>query len=190
MNWGDVYSTAYVRRLEAGVKRHLSLPHKFECIWFTNFKLPREGCWPKLELFRLIDGPTLYLDLDTVIVGSLDWVREHCEKPVSMAPVSGRYEGQHVRHAAVMTFSGESVADFYDDLTPQDMRTYQNDEHYIPVKAGDRLGALPEGKVVSWRWACRGKSGPPEGASIVSVHGDPKPHQIKNDPTISRHWIE
>lgn len=71
----------YVRILREGVAAHLRLPHRFVCL--SDVAVPCDhihlrsmwpGAWAKLELFRhdLFDGPVLYLDLDTVVLGELD----------------------------------------------------------------------------------------------------------------------
>lgn len=78
---GGDYNAEYVRKLRDGVKRHLTVSHRFVCL--SDVEVPCEriplkhgwrGWWSKLEVFRpdVITGPTLYLDLDTVITGNLD----------------------------------------------------------------------------------------------------------------------
>jgi hypothetical protein len=75
---GGAYGPEYVERLAAGVRRYSGWPfvalsdQALECR-----TIPLEHAWPgwwsKIELFRpgLFEGPVLYLDLDTVITGSL-----------------------------------------------------------------------------------------------------------------------
>jgi hypothetical protein len=80
---GGDYNAEYVRKLRDGVALHLTIPHRFVCL--SDVPVPCEriplrhgwpGWWSKLEIFRpdVITGPTLYLDLDTIIVGNLDAV--------------------------------------------------------------------------------------------------------------------
>jgi hypothetical protein len=79
------YDATWAKKLQNGVSRNLSIPHRFVCLsdvevpceripleQDSNFKGP--GWWAKLQLFRpgLFDGPVLYFDLDTVITGNLD----------------------------------------------------------------------------------------------------------------------
>lgn len=93
MKWGSMYGPEYVNNLRAGVARHLRRPHRFVC--FTDDAsglsadvevqpLPSLGLpngqqdlrWRKLAVFGPqlgdLQGTTLFLDLDLVIVGSLD----------------------------------------------------------------------------------------------------------------------
>ena len=93
MKWGDLYGAEYVNRLYEGVRRHLSLPHRFVCLTddasglqpgIEHFPLPEldipEGeldlRWRKLTVFASplydLTGTALFLDLDVVITGSLD----------------------------------------------------------------------------------------------------------------------
>lgn len=98
MKWGTLYGPEYVNRLFAGVQRQLKQKHRFVC--FTEdargldprievLPLLQTGApevegdtrWRKVAVFaeKLVDlaGPTLFLDLDLVVVGSLDAFFEH-----------------------------------------------------------------------------------------------------------------
>ncbi len=82
--WGSregPFFAKYVRILRDAVAANLRLPHRFVCL--SDVAVPCEridlrqfwpGAWAKIELFRpgLFDGPVLYLDLDTVVLGALD----------------------------------------------------------------------------------------------------------------------
>ena len=94
INWGTKFGPPYVNRLYAMVARNLTSPFSFTC--FTDrtegirpevrceplppldVEMPTgtKGIWPKARLWgaRLGDltGPVLFLDLDLVVVGSLD----------------------------------------------------------------------------------------------------------------------
>ena len=93
MKWGKLYGPDYVNRLARGVARHLTYPHRFVC--FTDdatgfdpgievraipvLHLPDgkvDTRWRKLGLFSApladLTGIVLFLDLDLVILDSLD----------------------------------------------------------------------------------------------------------------------
>jgi hypothetical protein len=93
MKWGRLYGPEYVNHLRAGVKRHLARPHRFVCFTddgtglaadvevrpIPDLGLPagqKDLRWRKLGVFneRLADltGTTLFLDLDLVVMQSLD----------------------------------------------------------------------------------------------------------------------
>ena len=93
MKWGDKFSASYVNKLYAMVERNLSIPFRFVC--FTDDPqdirseveiqslpeidlpddIPERG-WRKLcvfaENFGGLSGTTLFLDLDVLIVDSID----------------------------------------------------------------------------------------------------------------------
>ena len=80
---GDKYPDEYVTRLRNMVARNLSTPHDFVC--FTDKPVNGVDCvpppctypgwWGKVGFFKEalpIKGPMFYLDLDMLVVGSLD----------------------------------------------------------------------------------------------------------------------
>ena len=74
------YTYAHVERLQQVVAKHLTAPYRFVCLSDVAgaFTIPLlhtwPGWWSKIELFRpgLFDGPVLYIDLDSDIVGNID----------------------------------------------------------------------------------------------------------------------
>ncbi|WP_299650241.1 hypothetical protein [uncultured Tateyamaria sp.] len=93
MKWGTLYGPEYVNRLAAGVAKHLKRPYRFIC--FTDdstgladgiealplpeMRLPgghEDTRWRKLGLFAKdlsgLSGTALFLDLDLIVVASLD----------------------------------------------------------------------------------------------------------------------
>ncbi|CAN0312267.1 unnamed protein product [Pylaiella littoralis] len=90
VRWGRKYGPEYVERLAAGVRRHLRRDHLFVCYtddvealrWTAGIEARPlgtgceewRGWWHKAFLFSReagLAGRVLYLDLDTVVVGSL-----------------------------------------------------------------------------------------------------------------------
>lgn len=79
-----IYTAEWVNKLHSSIKKHCNLPYKFSCLTDSDEVIPGKialqkdlrGWWSKLELFTkgLFTGPTLYLDLDTVISGSIDTI--------------------------------------------------------------------------------------------------------------------
>ncbi|MFO1141214.1 MAG: glycosyl transferase [Amaricoccus sp.] len=94
ISWGTKYGAPYVNRLYAMVARNITPPFSFTC--FTDsaegfrpevraeplppldVKMPTgtKGIWPKARLWSAtladLTGPVLFMDLDLVVVGSLD----------------------------------------------------------------------------------------------------------------------
>ncbi len=94
MKWGDLYSTDYVNLLYRAVCDHLDKPFRFVCltekpegllpeiehIMYPDLDLEpkryKSGIWPKLgvlsDSISDLKGRCLFIDLDSVIVGSLE----------------------------------------------------------------------------------------------------------------------
>jgi hypothetical protein len=79
------YDATWVEKLQRGVARNLSVPHRFVCLSDCDVPCERialehsgKGFWAKIQLFRpgQFHDPVLYLDLDTVICNSLDPIVE------------------------------------------------------------------------------------------------------------------
>lgn len=75
------YNASWVDKLQNSVSRNLTIPHKFICLSDCDVSCERipldatgDGFWAKMQLFKpgLFNGPILYVDLDTVICGSMD----------------------------------------------------------------------------------------------------------------------
>ncbi|TCN33948.1 glycosyl transferase [Sinorhizobium americanum] len=94
ISWGTKYGAPFINRLYAMVARNITPPFTFTCFTDNRDKLRPEilcedlppldvempkntkGIWPKARLWGpklgSLQGPVLFLDLDVVIVGSLD----------------------------------------------------------------------------------------------------------------------
>ena len=98
MRWGDRYGADYVNRLFAMAARHLSAPHRFVCLTDNTAGIrsevecrplpaieladaPPHSGWRKLSCLSPelddLGGPVLFLDLDLVIVASIDCLFAH-----------------------------------------------------------------------------------------------------------------
>jgi hypothetical protein len=88
LKFGTLYGPEYVNKLYNGVKRNTTIPFKFHCFTENStdinpnivihdlpHNLPGHGWWQKLYMFSKdveLDGRVFFLDLDTLITGSLD----------------------------------------------------------------------------------------------------------------------
>lgn len=80
---GDKFSADYVYNLKSAVERNTTVEHKFVCLTDKPLSgidtIPLKpgfaGWWNKMQLFdgRLM-GRIVYLDLDTLIIGNIDWL--------------------------------------------------------------------------------------------------------------------
>lgn len=173
---GGCYTPEYVERLKAGVDAHLT-GHRFVCL--SDVDVPCEriqltedlpGWWSKLELFRLT-GPTLYLDLDTVITGDLSEIAAYPHRFTMLSdflkperPASG-----------VMAWSGDWSC-LLDEYEPGRSYPGHGDQGYIGWKLGqvERFQDLFPGQVVSRKVVSTRNAN----ERIVCFHGLPRPADV------------
>jgi hypothetical protein len=221
MKWGKLYGPEYVNFLRAGVGRHLQRPFRFVC--FTDnaqglrddvqvFPLPELGLpkgerdlrWRKLAVFRRelqdLQGLTLFLDLDQVIVGPLDDFFElpgrfliirdddlFRTKPLrKLNPARDRFL-HSVGNSSVFRFEIGAHADILDTYLADPAAAtaaYENEQEFLSgrLAAHGELAYWPKGWCVSFKNDCvpRGTRSyladptVPEGARIVVFAGTPK----------------
>jgi hypothetical protein len=221
MKWGKLYGPEYVNFLRAGVGRHLKRPFRFVC--FTDddkglqddvqaLPLPELGLpagqgdlrWRKLAVFRKelydLQGTTLFLDLDLVIVDSLDAFFEHPgrfliirdddlfrRKPLRrLNPARDRFL-HSVGNSSVFRYEIGEHADILDAYLADPAgatAAYEISQQFQSAQLARRglLAYWPKGWCVSFKNDCvpRGLKSyladptVPEGARIVVFAGTPK----------------
>lgn len=214
---GGIYNAEWVAKLQRGVARNLTLPHRFVC--YSDVPVPCERVplvydwealtadrprqhdwrvaprwWSKIELFRpgMFDGPVLYLDLDTLVVGSLDNIASHPHRFTMADDPWPRTNGTGPKCSAVMAWQGDystifdrfvaspdEIAHRYDVEEPKRGRI--GDQAFIEdtVKADtfrEKCGPV----VVSYKCDNLQTARPAPPASIVMFHGLPKMNNIES----------
>lgn len=191
---GGIYDATWVARLKAGVERHLSVPHHFIC--FSDVPVPCArtplkhnwpGWWSKMEIFQ-IDGPALYIDLDTAVTGSLDDIAEQAEN-WQFTVLRDFYREKGIG-SGVMAWNVD-LRRLYDEFRADAdahiarIRT-RGDQHFIEerVRAGGiaRWQDVLPGQIVSYKAHVRareniheiGDGSLPPDARLVCLHGQPK----------------
>lgn len=197
---GGVYTAEWVAKLQRGVARHLSTPHRFVC--FSDVDVPCErirlahdwhGWWPKIEMFRQpFDDAVLYLDLDTVVVGSLDAIAAYPHE----FTMAHEYWRPHLLCSTAMAWRGDYshlydafVRDpafhsrFYDAVLPGGRvgdQAFIEDVFAVRGETPDTFRDLfGERSIASYK-VHNCQDAPPADAAVVAFHGQPKPHQIQN----------
>jgi hypothetical protein len=204
---GGRYDATWVHRLRDGVARHLTLPHRFICLTDTPvdcLSVPLStdwpGWWAKLEVFRLA-GKVLYLDLDSVVVGSLDDI---CAAPHKFTMVHEYYR-PHFACSTAMAWDGDysyiarefarvdskETRDYYDNWTPCDRIGDQAFIEDCLKRAGrkieffrDRFG---ERSIASYKVHCKDK-GLDGTEAVVAFHGSLKPDNLNHVDWVRRAW--
>lgn len=184
---GGPYTAEYVERLAEGVKRHLP-GADFWCLSDVPVACRRvslihrwPGWWSKLELFRpgLFTGPTLYLDLDTYVVGDLTEIAAY---PHRFTMLSDFYKPRFPA-SGVMAWSGDwsRLYEAFARDPKRHMETYcatgrWGDQGFIAHHLGEdpaRFQTLFPGQVLS-----RKVGGDRSDARIICSHGRPRPHEV------------
>ena len=185
MNTNNHAPQSEVDILRRMVSKHLSIPHKFNCI--VESDLP--GWWGKVRLFNENSRErNLWLDLDTVITGSLDGLVEPLDKGIRIAK-NWAQSGYGGCQSSVMYWEGDNGRIINDEFDPsiahwpprnepgilwgdQEWITQLRDEGRIEVEY------FSPDDVVSYKYHCQ--NGLPKGAKVAVFHGKPKPSEVKD----------
>jgi hypothetical protein len=146
------YSVEYVTRLHAMCRRFISEPFQFVCLTDHPQVLPSTimvvsipspkgmfGWWSKLELFNAAHGFTgrmLYLDLDTLVVDSLDDVIGF-PAPFALIPHAGTFNGKNglqvVKrfNSSVMVWDAGTQDHIYRNFAPKTAKRLWGDQDHI-----------------------------------------------------------
>ena len=224
---GTAYSWTYVERLHSMLSRHITpgirlhvyteanrsvpepmIKHELETWTITSSK---KSWWYKMQLFNPAHhaGPLLYFDLDTVIVGNLDWI---WQLPTTyfwaIRDFKYLWRPNHTGiNSSVIWWDTQDYKNIWSTFVQQDltaiMGKYPGDQDYMSAMIPENQRRFFDAtRVQSWRWQCvdggynfqkRRYHTPGTGTqvadstSIMVFHGNPKPDQI-TDQTVLAHW--
>ena len=203
---GGIYEAEWVRKLRDAVARNLPEKHRFVCL--SDVDVPCErialqhdwpAWWSKIELHRkgVVDGPTLYLDLDTVIVGEIRWhglMRSDADFAMLRS-----FWAENMVGSGVMWWSGDGDTDkVYQKFLRQPEAyiahhernkdgPYVGDQAFVWDVMGREVPAINDHMpgIYSYKMHCKGRL--PEDAAIVCFHGKPRPTEV-NTEWMTEHW--
>ena len=191
----------YVNTLYRMVKRNLSFPFRFVC-FSNNQRLVLEngieqlpfyppswkGCLPRLWMYNPeagLEGQVLALDLDIIIVGPLDDIASYrgdfCVRSKFKPGFESKADGD------IIGFRAGARKNIWDDFyaDPQYVENFTGGrERWWYRKTDlckDRWQTLYPGQIVSYKRHVRRTGKLPSNARIVSCHGRPRPHEIRDD---------
>ena len=209
--YGIKYKLEYVQKLYNMVQRHTTIPHKFYC--FTDHVNPSQqltgdiiikqfpmfnlqGWWNKMQLFHpgVIEGTTLYMDLDVVITDNIDCFFTH-EPEADFVGMNDFNPDTKIFNSSVFRYEPEAMKDklwqpFIDDR--ERWLRYSGDQNVISevIMKHPETRSFPDSWTQSYKWHDRkgqryhkGKwTFEHNGESLVTVfHGEPNPHQSDMD---------
>lgn len=188
---GGVYTWDWVLKLARGVRAHLDQPHRFVCytdaaeessgVHAVPLRHGWPGWWSKVEVFRPVsDDVTLFLDLDTIVVGDLAPLLEIGD---GLTMATDFYQPRN-HNSSAMAWRGD-LREIYGTFLSDPRGEMDEYTRRLDGRIGDqafiedtasKLNRFAPGLVASYKVHAR--NGPPEGAAVVTFHGSPKP----NDP--------
>lgn len=212
IKWGKKYGPEYVNRLHNMVRRHLHRPFRFVCltddaqgidpsievkpippIGFDEFDQRKPWTfghgWLKLTSFAKplydLEGRTLFLDLDIVIVDSLD---PFFDQPGEFVVIKEWDKKDGTGNTSVYLFTVGAHVDALDHLRngyPKVVEEVRNEQEFITGYLGrqGKVSYWPEEWCRSFKRHCmrRGIMGwfappvIPPGARVIAFHGKPNP---------------
>lgn len=195
---GAEYDAEWVRKLKDGVARNLTVPYEFKCLSDIDVpdRLPLrhdwKGWWSKIEIFRVVDGPTLYLDLDTVVTGNID----HLVGGESFKAIRNFHDPNMIG-SAVMWIPGP-MKKVYDRFCEKPFKwieyhekkrngPYLGDQAFLWDSLGRKVETFDMEKsgIRSYKFHCR--QGLPHDTRLVCFGGKPKATEVEAD-WLTKHW--
>lgn len=240
IKWGRKYGPEYVNRLHSMVRRHLHRPFRFVCLCdepegidaaagIELFPIPKIGFeafdtrapwtfahgWLKLTSFATplydLQGPTLFLDLDIVIVDSIDCFFDAPADDFRVIREWDKRDG--TGNTSVYRYTIGAHADALEHLKtgyPAATAEVRNEQEFITgfIARQGKISYWPEGWCVSFKRHCvppvlmswfRAPT-IPRGAKIIAFHGKPHPddaiagrsgkwyRRVPPTPWVAEHW--
>lgn len=225
---GTTYPWIYVDNLYSMLCRHINRPIRLHVFTeqdrpvpepyikhalkeWPGIAGPKKSWWYKMQMFdpAQFQGRLLYLDLDVVILGHIDWMLELDDRYFWTIRdfryhFRGAWDGIN---SSCMIWHTERFHYVWQDFCSNDInstvRRFAGDQDYLNRVLRDKeLRFLPQDRVRSWRWEVKdggmdfktrlykrpdAGSVIPPGTDIMIFHGQPKPHEIQ-DPAVRAHW--
>jgi len=214
LKWGTLYGADYVNKLFCAVRRNTTVPFAFHC--FTDdtkgihkdvvthplpHNLPGVGWWQKLYLFSAempIEGRIFYLDLDTLITGSLDEILSYdkgfvCLRDLFLARMNPNYRdafgfAKDAVGSGVLSWTAGEHTQIWKTFKKDPKGAVQSlhphgDQKWIQKTEPKRqyFQDLFPNQCVSFKVHCR--NGLPRNARIVCYHGKPSIPESINTTT-------
>lgn len=195
--------TEYVANLFSAVRRHLSVPWRGVCLTDNTASVP-EGIealplpggmapswWTKLAMFSpgmFKPGErVLYLDLDSVIIGSPDDFAAYRGRLAIMSDV---FHPEHYQ-SSIMAWEAGTLDGIWNTWDRGGRPTFdrRGDQRWIEQMApgADRWQELLPGQMASYKRDCAFQGGPPNDARLIIFHGLPRPHEVET-PWVQKAW--
>lgn len=181
---GGKYADWHVKVLKGMVERNLTVPFSFKCI--SDRDIPGVDCvrplqawpgwWSKINLFGMADGPSIFMDLDVIIAGNIDYLVEYTKHEIA-APANWAQSGHGGIQSSVLCWDGSYREPFEKFDFEIDSKRLWGDQEYLWELRGDDWARVPH--IRSYKYHCRNGLDPE--ARIVAFHGEPKPWDVNDE---------
>ena len=204
--WGDKFSEDYVYNLKSMVERNTTVPHQFVC--FSDRELEGiktvklisgyQGWWNKMQMFNTdfrLGNRVVYLDLDTLIVGNIDWLLEYDGMFMGIEDLGAVNEHQPELkgrlQSGVMSWDYRLNSHLWNRFTSSgESQRYRGDgeylNHIVPKYQRDFIQKKYKGKLKSYKYQVYSE-GITDDLSIICFHGRPSIPQAMTE-TITTGW--
>lgn len=218
VKWGQKFGPDYVNRMYAMLARNITGPFKLVCLTddasglraeVEAHPLPELGCeWPKKSMGKWrklvlwgeslpgLVGPTLFIDLDSVIIGNIDGYFEYGNPDDVILARNWAKPLQRLGQTSVFRFPvgryPHILANFRKDPQAVADRCHF-EQHYITEAVPGGIKLWPENWTKHFRLHCLPPfplryfipAKLPNGAKIVTFPGGPNPSEV-----IDGRWVE
>jgi len=204
--WGNKFSEDYVYNLKSMVERNTTVPHQFVC--FSDRELEGiktvklipgyEGWWNKMQMFNTdfkLGNRVVYLDLDTLIVGNIDWLLEYDGMFMGIEDLGAVNEHQPELkgrlQSGVMSWDYRLNSHLWNRFTSSgESQRYRGDgeylNHIVPKYQRDFIQKRYKGKLKSYKYQVYSE-GITDDLSIICFHGRPSIPQAMTE-TVTTGW--
>lgn len=213
---GGPYTPDYVIRLVNSIKKNASVPYQIVCLTDMEIDEPSvhsiplkhnwPGWWSKIELFRpdIALSKTVYMDLDTLVVGNIDELLDLAAKD-EFYVLRGFNQRQGLPPQSlnfatgVMVGGFSSLPDVYHTFAADSLRHIAvertnwrcGDQGFISDITGVNIPSiqsqLPENYIVGRKITSDGNIIPKE-ARVICWSGEPRLHELPSSYRITDFW--
>lgn len=204
---GGDFTADDVAKLALSIKRHVSMEHRITCLTdrpdevhpfvdeVISLKHNWPGWWAKMELFVSSALPTLYFDLDTMIVAPIDnlcqWVME---PSVAVMMLRGFYKRDQCSGIMGWNCDLSWLTHKFDKFVQNNLwavqphgigcGSFHGDQEYIRIQL--HRSAIPillaqdiQQGIYSYKVDIQPTGKKPADASVICFHGRPRPHEVE-----------
>jgi hypothetical protein len=179
---GGDYDARWVHALYRQLGQHMPEPWTFVCLsddpdvpGYVPLAYGWPRWWPKIELFTpgLFDGPVLYLDLDTLVLGDLSDIASYRGRMAMLADFYRLARGRRQGESGVMAWTPcEHTEAVHRAYVKRPVGTGGDGPFIHRHVEHEYLQDLYPGQIASFKAEAR--NGPPDGARLVAGHGRPR----------------